>query len=344
VRPRKLALLSAPFLLLTMLPGAAAAAGPSGDASADHAAKVVRYWTPDRVRSAVPRDMVRTAAGFVPRARPGTGGGTTGLANTMGASWSGSEAVFKGTGKVLFTIGGGNYVCSGSVVAENDSSLAVILTAGHCAFENDGRTSATNWMFVPNFDASPTFTCANTALGCWVADELYGRTEFYTAGGFNTTAVQHDWAFAVVRGAAPGKNAGAQLDATVGGGFGLVTTGVATSQVLTALGYPAAQKYNGKDLTYCRNPIGTDAGTGGTTWSMACTMTGGSSGGPWTKTTATSDATYSFGNTTLVGLNSYGYSGVKNMYSPKFNGETQSTFSDALRGAAGSGTVRVLLP
>lgn len=338
----RLALLTVPVLLLAMLPGAVSATGPR-DAKEEHKARVVRYWTPERVRNAIPRDMVRTPGrGLVPKAKPGAGGGGSGLANTSGASWAGSQDVFKGTGKVLFTIGGGDYVCSGSVIKENDGDESFILTAGHCAFENDGRTSATNWMFVPNFDASPTFSCASTALGCWVADELYGRQAFYAAGAFNDTAVQNDWAIAVVGGAATGRNAGAQLDAVVGGGFPLQPD-AARGQVATALGYPAAQKYNGRDLVYCRNPLGEDVSTNNTTWSMACGMTGGSSGGPWLKTTATSNSTYTFANSWLVGLNSYGYSGVKNMYSPKFSAATTATLNDALAGTAGSATIKVVL-
>ena len=57
---------------------------------------------------------------------------------------------------------------------------------------------------------------------------------------------------------------------------------------------------------------------------MACGMTGGSSGGPWLK--GFSEAT---GSGTLNSLNSYGYSGLKNMYGPKFNGNTQAVYNAA---------------
>ena len=59
---------------------------------------------------------------------------------------------------------------------------------------------------------------------------------------------------------------------------------------------------------------------------MACNMTGGSSGGPWVSTatnTTTDDAV------ALRSLNSYGYSGISNMYGPKFNGNTQTVFNAA---------------
>jgi hypothetical protein len=60
---------------------------------------------------------------------------------------------------------------------------------------------------------------------------------------------------------------------------------------------------------------------------MACGMTGGSSGGPWL-----SSFTEGTGVGTLSSLNSYGYSGIKNMYGPKFNSETQAVYNAANTG------------
>ncbi len=52
-------------------------------------------------------------------------------------------------------------------------------------------------------------------------------------------------------------------------------------------------------------------------------MTGGSSGGPWLASFTQA------GGGTLTSLNSYGYSGLSNMYGPKFNANTQAVFSRA---------------
>lgn len=337
----RIALFLAPLLLLSMLPGAASAAPPA-DARAAHRAQVLAYWTPARMRAAAPRDFTFDAVrGFGPAGKPadkpdkpgGGGGGTEG--NVTGASWTGGGAILTATGKVWFTMGGSDWICSGSVVTDAQTTQSIVLTAGHCAVETDG-TFATNWVFIPEFDTKPTYVCANTMYGCWVADALYADAVFASAGGFNNTAVQHDWAFAVV---SAGDRTGAQLDATVGS-FAIQYSGVSAGQTLSAFGYPAAGKYRGKDLVYCRGPLGTDANTGGTTWSMACDMTGGSSGGPWV---ATGDAR-SYAGTVLSSLNSYGYSGVKNMYGPKFNADTQAVFNSADSGVVGSGTVRKLLP
>jgi hypothetical protein len=336
VRSRKLALLIAPVLLLSLLPGVATAAQP--DSRAAHHAKVVKYWTSERIRNAKPRDFVFDPAKgtYKPAAKPQppSGGG-----NVTGASWTGGGDILNGTGRVLFTLGGSDYICSGSVVQDGSSGRSVVLTAGHCVAENDGKTFATNWMFIPSFDTAPTYTCSQTTYGCWVADALYVDTAFTNAGGFNDQAVQHDWAFAVV--STGGKSGTAQLDTSVKVSFPIAFSGVSTGNVLSAFGYPAAGRYKGKDLTYCRGPIGTDASTGNTTWSMACNMTGGSSGGPWVSTTNTT--TYDDGVTTLRSLNSYGYSGVSNMYGPKFNSNTQATFNAANTLANGSSSIRKIV-
>ena len=57
---------------------------------------------------------------------------------------------------------------------------------------------------------------------------------------------------------------------------------------------------------------------------MASDMTGGSSGGPWLS--SYDEATGSGKHTTL---NSYGYSGLTNMYGPKFNAKTQAVYNAA---------------
>ena len=343
MRSRKLALLVAPFLLVSMLPGTVSAAQPK-DGKAAHHAKVIAYWTPERIRNAKPRDFVFDPAKgtYKPAAKPAppSGGGS----NVTGASWTGGGDILKGTGRVLFTLGGSDYICSGSVVAEGSASAneAIVLTAGHCASENDGSTVATNWMFIPSFDTAPTYTCSQTTYGCWVADRIYGDRAFLTAGGFNDQAVQHDWAFAVVSGGGKQATSTLQLDTTVGVRFPIAFSGVSSGDTLSAFGYPAAGRYKGKDLTYCRGPIGQDAQTSNTTWSMACNMTGGSSGGPWVSTSDTS--TYPQASTTLRSLNSYGYSGISNMYGPKFNANAQAVYNAADGSTPGSGVFTITIP
>ncbi len=334
----RLALLVVPGLLLAMLPGSVTAApgGTGADAAASRErARVLAYWTPERMRGAKPRDFVfDPVRGFTPAAKPpGAGGG--GTTTVTGASYTNtSAAVYRITGRVLFTIGGGDYICSGAAVGDTSTTTSIVLTAGHCTMENDGSTWATNWMFIPEFDAAPSYTCSATKHGCWVATALYGDGEFLHAGGFNTQAVAHDWAFAVV--GAGGHAGTTQLDSL--GAFGIQFSGPAKGTTLAAFGYPAAGKYKGRDLVYCQGPIGEDPNASNLTWSMGCDMTGGSSGGPWLSGDVRTTGAV------LRSLNSYGYSGIRNMYGPKFNAETQDAYEAARTGASspGSGTSGVV--
>ena len=102
---------------------------------------------------------------------------------------------------------------------------------------------------------------------------------FATAGGFNTQAMVHDFAFAVVGAGAVPNGAEQELDVAVGS-YPLATN-VSSGNKLYAFGYPAAGKYRGKDLVYCAGNIFADPYAGNQTWGMTCNMTGGSSGGPW---------------------------------------------------------------
>ncbi len=117
-----------------------------------------------------------------------------------GASWTKGTDVVKKTGKVLFTMAGGNYVCSASAVTNSRSNASLVLTAGHCAYDEVNEAFATNWLYVPSFDTSPTFTCASATFGCWTASALVVHDGYASAGGFNTQATIHDFAIAVVGG------------------------------------------------------------------------------------------------------------------------------------------------
>jgi hypothetical protein len=329
MRIRRSAALAA-TLVLAAIPvissGAVASGGASPEAArqaAEHN-RIVSYWTPARMRAAVPRDFAYDSArGFhlVPTAKPGTGG-----SGTTGASWpNGQGLVYKATGKVYFQMNGSGWICSGTALKDTRTGYSLVITAGHCVYdEENGNGSlsgfATNWLFIPQFDSNPTYTCADTAYGCWTAQALVVNRGFATAGAFNTQATHYDWGLAVV---GAGGKSNAQLDATVGT-FDYSATAMSGNTVVDAFGYPAAQKYHGSDLVYCEGPIGFDALAGNGTYKLACGMTGGSSGGPWFSSFA------STGNSgTIQSLNSYGYSGQSNMYGPKFNSTTSATYNAA---------------
>lgn len=318
-------------LVLAALPilASVAAAGGSDPQAARRTAehqRIVTYWTEARMRAAVPRDFqFDSVRGYhiAPQAKPGGGGGG---GNTTGASWpNGTGKVYRATGKVYFVMGSSAYVCSGTALGNSRGGTdGLVITAGHCAYDETAGRFATNWLFIPQFDSNPTFTCANTAWGCWTADALVVHDGFASAGGFNNTAIKYDWAFAVVGGGGKTQSADLDLDATVGN-FGYAFSEMPLNTVADAFGYPAAQKYHGNDLVYCQGPTTRDTNPGTNNYKLACGMTGGSSGGPWFSgfNAATGDTG------TIQSLNSYGYSGQSNMYGPIFNGNTTSTYNAA---------------
>jgi hypothetical protein len=300
--------------------------------------QTIAFWTPARMAAAIPRDFTyHPNLGFLPAAKPpGTpggpgGGGGGGGGSTTGASWTAEGAIQDRTGKVYFNMGGSYYICSGTATTDSRSGYSLVLTAAHCAFDESTGDFATEWLFIPDFDAQPDYDCPDTLHGCWTADALVVHQGYATAGGFNTQATLHDFAFAVV---GPGGHSGTQqLDAAVGT-FPLAVPGFTQpGQTSYAFGYPAAQKYKGSDLVYCAGSIFEDPYNDEDTWGLPCEMTGGSSGGPWLSNFNVSNQAGG-----LSSLNSYGYSGVKAMHGPKFNDDTNDVY-DAANGATANTVV-----
>jgi V8-like Glu-specific endopeptidase len=316
-------------LLVTLLVAVAAAPSAAVDRGWAAHLRTIAHWTPERLRSALPRDAsLVPGRGFVlAKGKPGGGSGGT----VTGASWTKTDTtVYHATGRVYFELGSNAYVCSGAVVQDTRSGYALVLTAAHCAYDETNGTFATNWLFIPEFDSSPTYACSNTAYGCWTAIALVVHNGYASAGSFNSQATRYDYAIAVV---GPGGKNGDQLDATVGD-FPIRFSAVADGTQTYAFGYPAAGKYNGTDLVYCAGPIGSDPYNGNRTYALACDMTGGSSGGPWFTGFDTTS-----GTGTLTSVNSYTYRSVKNtMHGPKFDFNTQ-----AIYGAADSATSNTIV-
>lgn len=326
MRGRTLLLLVALATTVTTIGTTAAGAQPpefpGNDRAREHA-RIVEYWTPDRVANAIPRAMIRDGVptghkpGHTPGGPGGGGGGGGGGGETAvgGAPWTLGGLVKATTGKVLFTMGETNYVCSGTVVDDTSNSTSLVLTAGHCVYDS-GDGWATNWMFVPDYEHAATFACENTRYGCWTASALVTTTA-WAGGDFD-----HDYGFAVM---GAGGLTGAQLDAAVG------DQAIAFNQTHPAFvysfGYPHASPYDGQDLIYCSGTDRADTFGGSSTFGLKCDMTGGSSGGGWyirfDETTATG---------ALTSVNSFKYRGgpMKSyMFGPYFGSYAEKTYNAA---------------
>jgi hypothetical protein len=333
---RAVKLLVALALALVSLPLVTAAGGTSNAAAAaaEHQ-RIIDFWTPERVAQAVPRDFVRLADGTFSPAKGGPGGsagkpggGTS--SGITGAHWTAGGMVAKASGKVLFAMDGSYWICSASVLKDSQTNTrSIVVTAGHCVYDETNGAFATNWMYIPDYDAAPaplntsgTF-CSSTAYGCWTAESLVVGSGFADAGGFNTQATLNDWGFAVV---GLGGKDGTFVESL--GAQNYSWTSVAANGSVTgwAFGYPAEKKYNGSQLIYCSLPITADPYNSNDTYKLdGCKLNGGSSGGPWYRNFSTSA-----GTGTLVSLNSYGYNGITAIHGPMFNTKTAAAYNAAL--------------
>jgi V8-like Glu-specific endopeptidase len=307
-----LSLSAAAVLALTTAGGATAAPAPAEDkkypsvtSAVVDATGVAEYWTADRMRNAIPGDVLaakalergnRSSADTVEKDQDIKIKATKGKATIAQ-----SEAPVSHIGKVFFTLGGSNYVCSGNAVSSGNGST--VATAGHCLNEGPGAF-ATKFIFVPAYEngAAP--------YGQWTAKSLHAPTQWSANGD-----MAYDTGFAVMN-----PLDGQTLTAAVGGSG--VAFNEARGLTYKSFGYPAAAPFNGETLKSCTGTASNDPnnpqfGTQG----IACDMTGGSSGGPWFIGTSSAG----FQNS----VNSYGYNRSAVMYGPFWGSVIQQTYASA---------------
>jgi hypothetical protein len=275
------------------------------------AVDVRAYWTPRRMATARPAELAlgggvqfarpSTLDGYLRRLAPGRAASS---APGRGAEWTGAGSVVRTTGKVFFSLGADDYVCSGSAVASPDRST--VLTAGHCVVDPESGTSATNWVFVPGYRDG------TAPHGLFAATHLVTTTGWATAEDFDV-----DLGFADV-----GRNAaGVRLGDAVGGQK--IAFGTPRGRDTYAFGYPAVSPWTGERLVACSGRVVQDTSPPPSTdQGLTCTMTPGSSGGPWF-----SDFDPRTGTGTLTSLTSFSYleqPGV--LWGPYLGAEAQALY------------------
>jgi V8-like Glu-specific endopeptidase len=254
-------------------------------------AAAVRYWTPARMSAALraawradhseqPAAALTTATSrplsaarqLVKKPSQGAAQGPwlTGETAGDGLRWTHAGAVAAAVGKIFFTLGRADYVCSGTLVGS--ARADVVLTAAHCVSGGPGHGGAeqwvTNWVFVPGYKdgAMPygEYTARRflTAPG-WAGPQ--GGTEQYDVAFVQLTGATLDGGSspAVPPSGLPPEFASSQGAAVPGRGY--------------VFGYPAEAPYSGLYANYCAGPVSADAGSTRT----SCAMTAGDSGGPW---------------------------------------------------------------
>lgn len=317
------------FLALALL--ASVVVGFSTTASAAPSPKAVGYWTQERLDSAQPIELVvdqKTGIGKLqvspqagkPSTRP-PGNSTTTIATT---DWpQGAPIAQTAVGKVFFTVGTSDYVCSGALVTDDRPDRAIVLTAAHCVWSQGSRGSfVTNWKFIPDYD--------DGNREGWESSALIVTKEFASQTKFNTTALANDWAFAVLlpnEKENPDNLPDVDFQGVEVNSYTLDINGFTAGSTSFAFGYPAKNPFDGLELKYAGATIFVDSSTS-TTWGMNSTMTGGASGGPWIS--GLTDGVTINASGRLSSVNSYKYNlDSSKMYGPFFNPKTNTTFNTA---------------
>jgi V8-like Glu-specific endopeptidase len=226
---------------------------------------------------------------------------------TTGAPWTGGGAIARTTGKIFFTLGGTDYVCSGAVVASANADVTV--TAGHCVSDGNGNW-ATNWTFVPGYSNG------SAPYGS------YPARRYFVAGPWTSSANEdYDVAFVALNTASVGGTA-THVGSAVGG-LG-VAFGTQPGRV-DAFGYPAEPPYSGEQLYYCAGGTSPDPYHATSDTGLNCAMTEGSSGGPWL-----SGFNGSTGIGTVTSVSSFKYDdGTDIMYGTSFGASAKSLYQQA---------------
>jgi hypothetical protein len=255
-------------------PALAATAARSGVAVGGSAAEASSFWTPQRMRSAVPVEVPG----------PGTGAAMAG-ASALGTAPPAvaphsdfvevpdpTDPVSRVNGAVFFEFKGELARCSGTAV--DSPNRSVVFTAGHCVHEPGGRFGdwyRGHWTFVP------AYRFGQRPFGVFPAKWLDATGRWVGEGNEN-----FDVAAAVL-----GRNEkGQRLGAAVGGDG--IAFNRSPRQVFDVHGYPVGRPFDGETQRLCAGAafLGHDPESflapGPLSLGVPCQVTGGASGGGWT--------------------------------------------------------------
>jgi V8-like Glu-specific endopeptidase len=254
--------------------GAAAAAprAHSANVSASQAradaAKVARYWTPARMRSARPLDFAVGAngAGRLVPGKPESAGATASWANVT----TPEILPFAVNGRIFIRQGGFRGFCSGTAI--NTPTRQLVLTAGHCVASGPAEHHANVWSSYLEF--VPAYNGGVAPFGAFVAQrgKVFAPKPWIKQGN-----PDFDMGVFLTRPNAEGVNV---ADA-VGGGATIVID-QSRHQEFQTFGYPGESTH----MEGCRSRyLGDDTITypfpGPPTQAIGCRWAPGASGGGW---------------------------------------------------------------
>jgi hypothetical protein len=292
---------------------AAAAAGAGGAAARAHtgeasragtaraeAARVARYWTPARMRSARPLDLVVGAGGHA-RLRVGRAAGLLASASFLAVPTP-EVPPYSFNGRIFIRRGKLRGYCSGTAI--NSPTRELVLTAGHCV--NSGRENRKPSVWSNFLEFVPAYDGGVAPFGAFVA-----RREGVVAPRQWTKSGNPDFdigAFLTFP-----NSEGANVADAVGGGATIVTD-LSRHQTFRSFGYPGETTR----MQACTSPyIGDDPLSdplpGPPTLGIRCHWAPGASGGGW----LIGDGTQINGVNTYLHLNNKSHT-----FGPYFGSET----------------------
>jgi hypothetical protein len=298
---RRLAAITAVLFGLS-LPATPAAAGqrahaPAGGASA--AARVLAYWTPERMRSARPLDLVVDGGGA---AHLRAGRPAAGAAASFLRIETPEVPPYSVNGRIFVKQGKLRGYCSGTAI--NSPTRQLVLTAGHCV--NNGHEGGRRTVWSQYLEFIPAYTGGKAPFGAFVLQrgKAYTPTQWTKHGNPDFDI----GAFLV----APNE-AGVNVADAVGGGA-TIALGLSRHQRFQTFGYPGnVQRMQACNSPYVGDDVLTNPFPGPPTMGIRCHWVPGASGGGW----LIADGTM------INGLTSYLHEQNKNhTYGPYFTQET----------------------
>ncbi|GGP85748.1 trypsin-like serine peptidase [Streptomyces melanogenes] len=251
-------------------------------------------------------------------------------------------------GKIFFDTPEGTAVCSGTVVQDpaHPGKSNLVWSAGHCVHAGRNGGWFRNIAFVPDFNDTATPSTSSEAsdfsgapqgasgvapLGTWWADWAQTSQQWIDTGeAVGGAGAPFDFSVLHVQ---PAPGITTSLEEAVGSAMPVdfdapQPAGIA---LLAAMGYPAAEPFDGTRIFGCvdrpgRLSVESDQPT---MYRIGCTMTGGSSGGGWFARTAQ-------GQFALVSNTSIGPEPAAWLAGPRLGPEARGVFEAVSGRFAGS--------
>ncbi|MEJ7875346.1 MAG: hypothetical protein WKF62_01695 [Solirubrobacterales bacterium] len=301
------------FAVVALLAAAAAPASAQAASVTESPQEILDYWTDDRMDGALPGDLLLDD---MPLSGPlddlGFGlGGAPGSQETAEKVAKPRRKPIRTHGKVFFSDGPLNFVCSGTVVRSKTKSLVV--SAGHCTYS--GGSPVENWMFVPAKDGN------REPFGRWAATKLATTPQWES-----NENIKYDVGMATMA-----KRGGKTIQERVGArGIDFNREG---NQDFRAFGYPAEGRFDGRTPYSCTSrQNGTDNSQGNPPPNrISCDMTGGSSGGGWIVGKGKVNSVVSYGYECVVILFPCENPESGNLFGPYFGNEIKQLYRSQKR-------------